>query len=232
MEIIRLQASDFEDAMDLINLVFSQAYAPSTFEKMLPLLYQPTDAHMRNNFAIRKNGKLRAIVGLFPQEVQANGAILKLGGIGGVSTHPNDRGKGWMKLLMQRCIQEMQDTSVDLSFLIGLRQRYQYYGYEKAGALTECKVSQTNFRHTSQGKGQPELCFRRLLSTDAQLIRAAKELHDRQPLYCIRSTSDFYLHMLSLHAQPLGCPVSRWRNGGLSGVRSAKKENQRTFRGE
>lgn len=202
MEIIRLRASDFEEAMDLINLVFSQAYAPSCFEKMLPLLYQPTDSHMRRNFALRENGKLRAIVGLFPAQVQAGNEVLSLGGIGGVSTHPNDRGKGWMRHLMNRCLEEMQSDGTDLSFLIGLRQRYQYYGYEKAGALAECKVGKTNFKHTQPASPAEELRFKKLLPEDTELIAAAKALYDRQPIRCIRSGQEFYLYLLSLHMQP------------------------------
>lgn len=65
MEIVRLKSCDFEEAIDFLDFVFSKAYSPTHFRKMLPLCYQPTDEHMSHNFAIRENGKIRAIVGLF-----------------------------------------------------------------------------------------------------------------------------------------------------------------------
>ena len=38
---------------------------------------------MSHNFAVRENGRLRAIVGLFPMEIQAGETLLKLGGSAG-----------------------------------------------------------------------------------------------------------------------------------------------------
>jgi len=202
MGIIRLKASDFDEALDFLNLVFSRAYAPTCFEKMLPLIYRPTDEHMRCNFAVRENGRIRAIVGLFPAQVQAGDTVLALGGIGGVSSHPNDRGKGWMRQLMNRCIEEMQHTTVDLSFLTGLRQRYQYFGYEKAGSLVEHTVSKTNLSHSLEQSETATVRFAPLVATDIEYISKAKALYDRQPVRCIRPASDFYLYLLSMNAEP------------------------------
>ena len=135
MEIVKLRACDYDDALDFLDFVFSKAYGPTHFGTMLPLCYRPTDEHMGHNFAVRENGKIRGIVGLFPAQVKVGGETLNLGGIGGVSAHPSDRGKGWMKLLMAHAIEEMESAETDLSFLIGLRQRYQHFGYEKTGVL-------------------------------------------------------------------------------------------------
>lgn len=203
MEIVKLKAEDYNDALDFLDFVFSKAYAPTHFGKMLPLLYQPTDEHMKHNFAIRENGRIRGIVGLFPAKVKVGNETLNLGGIGGVSAHPDDRGKGWMKLLMNRAIEEMKATDTDLSFLIGLRQRYQYFGYEKAGTLLEYKVSQTNVRHffNDHSDGHP-LQLIPIRSGDLSYIKKAKSLHDRQPIYCERPLKDFWLYLLSGNTMP------------------------------
>lgn len=126
MEVIRLKAQDYDDAIAFLNLVFGKEHRVSDFAKMLPIIYRPTDEHMNCNFAVRENGEIRGIVGLFPAEMKVGGTILKLGGIGSVSSHPQDRGKGWMKLLMGQAIAEMANTEVDISWLGGFRQRYQY----------------------------------------------------------------------------------------------------------
>ena len=53
---------DFEDAIDFMNLVFS-AHGPIDFTQLLPALYQPTDEQMGWNWAVRENGRIRAVVG-------------------------------------------------------------------------------------------------------------------------------------------------------------------------
>lgn len=225
MELVRLKASEFEEAIDFLDLVFSRAYGPTHFSEMLPLCYQPTEEHMAHNFAIRESGRLRAIVGLFPAQIQAGDSVLNLGGIGGVSSHPNDRGKGWMKLLMNRCIEEMENTNTDLSFLTGLRQRYRYFGYEKTGVLLKYQVSKTNLRHSFKDSvNHSKLFFEPIRSSDVAYLEKAKALHDAQPFYCIRPQSDFYLYLLSMNTQPW---AALYPSGELAGYLVADKKRRR-----
>ncbi len=203
MEVVRLLERDYEEATDFLDLVFSKAYAPSDFRKLLPLYYQPNDEKMRCNFAIREAGRIRAIVGSFPSNVQVGDTVLRLGGIGGVSAHPNDRGKGWMKILMTRCLEEMKSEHMDLSFLTGLRQRYQYFGYEKAGMLLQYQISQTNIKRSGMAMDtESSLCFIPLRKNDSTYIEKAKALYDRQEIRMIRPLADFYLTLLSTHGHP------------------------------
>ena len=96
-EVIQLRGTDFDECMDFLNEVFSE-HAPHDFAGMLPSIYQPTDEQMACNYAIRVDGKLAAVVGLFPAQWQVGDQVLKVGGIGGVSTHKRVRGAGYMKL--------------------------------------------------------------------------------------------------------------------------------------
>ncbi len=73
MEIVKLRACDYDDALDFLDFVFSKAYGPTHFGAMLPLCYRPTDEHMGHNFAVRENGKIRGIVGLFPAQLRVDG---------------------------------------------------------------------------------------------------------------------------------------------------------------
>ncbi|MBS7316232.1 MAG: GNAT family N-acetyltransferase [Clostridiaceae bacterium] len=215
MELVRLTARDFEEAIDFLDLVFSSAYCPMHFAKLLPRCYQPTDESMRCNFAVRENGRIRAIVGLFPAEVQAAGTTLSWAGIGGVSAHPNDRGKGWMKLLMARCIEEMQQDNVDFSFLTGLRQRYQYFGYEKTGGILEYQIQKTNLRHTFQNAAPAsDLIFAPFLPSDTAFLEKAKKMHETQPFYCVRPASEFHNFLLSNGMKPW---VARRQDGSMAG---------------
>ena len=202
MELVRLRAADYEDAMDFLDLVFSKAHCPHNFAEILPIIYRPTDEHMHCNFAVRENGKIRGIVGLFPMEMKVGDQILKVGGIGGVSAHPKDKGKGWMKMLMKASVDEMKADGTDLSWLGGLRHRYQHYGYEITGSMLEYEVSKTNFRHVYEGAELPEFSFVPMKEEDAGYLAKAKELHDSQPIHAVRSLEDYWLILTTVRATP------------------------------
>ncbi|MSR83438.1 MAG: GNAT family N-acetyltransferase [Candidatus Latescibacteria bacterium] len=197
--IVQLSAADFEEAMDFMNLVFS-GYSPTDFAKLLPLLYRPTDEHMACNYAIRQQGRIRAVVGLFPLQWQVGQTLLKVAGIGGVSTHPNHRSGGLMKQLMQHCVAQMKTQGYHLSWLGGQRQRYLYHGYEKCGVGLSLSLSRSNLRHCFAG--EPALRFEPLAATDQAGLSRAQELHGTQPAHARRVPEDFYLHCVSWHHRP------------------------------
>lgn len=117
--ITRLQAADFDEAMDFLNLVFSMAYRPHDFARMLPILYRPTEAQMACNRALRIQGRIRAVVGVFPMVWAVGDARLNVAGIGGVAVHPADRGQGYMRDLMARCMADIRKGGFALSYLGG-----------------------------------------------------------------------------------------------------------------
>ncbi len=198
-QVIQLSAADFEEAMDFMNLVFS-GYSPTDFAKLLPVLYRPTEEHMACNYAIRQQGRIRAVVGLFPLQWQAGPILLKAAGIGGVSTHPNYRSSGLMKQLMQHCVTQMKAQGYHLSWLGGQRQRYLYHGYEKCGVGLSLSLSRSNLRHCFSG--EPALRFEPLAATDQAGLARARELHDTQPSRARRVPADFHLHCVSWHHRP------------------------------
>jgi predicted N-acetyltransferase YhbS len=202
MRIERLSSKDFEEAMDFANMVFSMTYGPMDFVRFLPRLYKPTDECMGRNLVVRENGKIRALVGMYPDQVMIGDVRLRLGGIGAVSSHPGDRGKGWMKLLMERQIEAMVQEGTDLSFLVGQRQRYGYFGYEKAGSILECKVTANNLRHFNESRNVEPISFEPLRRDDAAHLSRAKALHDTQPVRCLRSLEEFHLYLLTSYMQP------------------------------
>ena len=56
-------------------------------------------------------------------------------------------GKGYMRKLMHMAIQDMKKNNISMSTLSGLRNRYQYYGYEKGGITFQYCFTSDNFRH-------------------------------------------------------------------------------------
>jgi predicted acetyltransferase len=179
---------------------------------------------MNWNLAVRDNGKLRALVGMYPDIVQVGDVTLKFGGIGAVSSHPRDRGKGWMKLLMDRQMEALQLEGYDLSWLVGQRQRYMYFGYEKAGVMLEYKLNQSNLKHFLVLKEPPSIQWEPLQATDLQCIEKAKALYDKQPVRCLRPLETFYLYMKTGYMQPW---VAVDSDGNMAGYLISNPEHAR-----
>jgi predicted acetyltransferase len=185
--ITRLAAADFENAVDFLNLVFS-VHFPIDFPKVLPKLYKPTDECMSMNFAIKRHGKIRAIVGLYPVELNFGSISLKLAAIGAVSSHPNDRGQGHMRRLMHFCLKLMKAEGYHLSWLGGQRQRYGYFGYEVCGTTAVFTVNKKNINHC-YGK-TPALHFEKIDVHDERIVQM-KIWHDENPNHCTRPLASF-----------------------------------------
>jgi predicted N-acetyltransferase YhbS len=198
-EIVQLRAAEFEEAMDFLNLVFG-VHRPHDFEHLLPAIYQPTDEWMGCNYAVRQNGRIRGIVGMFPIEWQVGDAVFKVAGIGGVSTHPKSRGAGYMKALMSHCVGLMREQGYHLSYLGGQRQRYQYFGYERCGSVASFALNRANLRHCFDD--QPEIRFEPLAREDEARLGQARRLHDAQPVHCRRQPGNFYNHLVNWYNRP------------------------------
>ena len=198
-EIVQLRAADFEEAMEFLKLVFGE-HGPHDMERLIPSIYRRTNQHMACNYAVKRNGEIVAIVGLFPITLQVGDRVLRVAGIGGVSTHPKCRGQGLMKQLMNHCLDVMRVEGFHLSYLGGQRQRYRYFGYEVCGNALAFTVSPANIRHCYTD--DPAVIFRPLDEEDFESVQKAKTLHDAQPIRCDRPLEDFFRYCVCWKFRP------------------------------
>ena len=174
--------------MDLLNYAFGYSHGPHDFPSLLPKVYRPTDELMRRNYAIRRDGRLVAAVGVFPLTWHVGGAALRVAGIGGVSTHPRYRGRGLMITLMNHCVEEIRAAGYPLSWLSGRRPRYRHFGYEQCG--TEMRFTLEREALQAAGVDGTGIGFRRLTEDDP-LLADAHRLHAGQPMRCERPAAEF-----------------------------------------
>ena len=198
VDVVQLSAAEFEEGMDFLNEVFGE-HRPHNFATLLPAIYQPTDELMACNRAVRVDGVIKAIVGLFPKQWHVGDTVLKVGGIGGVSTHKSARGAGYMSLLMTHCVQVMRDEGHHLSWLGGQRQRYGYFGYEKCGTTVELNLTPDNLRHALP---ETDIRFQSMGPDDTESLQFAHRLHQAQPSHCERSADMFYRNLISWYHEP------------------------------
>lgn len=197
--IVQLTAADFGEAMDLLNYAFSLSYGPHDFPSLLPKIYRPTDELMRCNYAIRRDGRLVAAVGVFPLTWHVGGAALRVAGIGGVATHPRYRGRGLMRVLMRHCVGQIRAAGYPLSWLSGRRRRYRHFGYEQCGTELRFTLERDDLQAADvDGTG---IEFRRLTEDDP-LLADARHLHTGQPMRCERPPREFISICCSWNNRP------------------------------
>lgn len=108
----------FTDTDEFIRLFFDKVYRDE------------------NALVIEKQGQLVAALHLLPYTIRLHGAEFPASYICGVSTHPNERGKGLMKQLMLQAEEELKHRNIPLAMLIPaetwLFDIYRKYGYSEA----------------------------------------------------------------------------------------------------
>jgi predicted acetyltransferase len=203
-QIVRLTAADFTDAMDFCNMVFSMSSRPHHFQSLLPKLYQPDDEKMHAHFAIRRDGRIRALIGMYPMTLRVGAQQLKVAGIGGVGTHPDERKSGLMRQLMTAIVDEMKQQQIALSVLGGQRQRYGYYGYEPAGASLTFSLSKTNLKHFFRDRDFATVRFEMLdpeNDKNNSCLTLMKRWHNQQPVHVERPADSFLTILSSWYAR-------------------------------
>ncbi len=144
------------------------------FTDCYPELYR-TDPDALSCFnIIEHNGKIAAHVGLFPIKLISFGSEVKAGGIGGVATLPEFRGKGYMSVLLNHVVKVMRKRGWALSLLWGDRQRYYPFGWETAGlkyslVITRRALSRANVRPSKLEEVSAKEALPKIEKLEAQL---------------------------------------------------------------
>ncbi|MAE65861.1 MAG: hypothetical protein CMJ18_16445 [Phycisphaeraceae bacterium] len=181
--ITRLATEHYDELIEFLNACFNPP--GDDFPGILPGCYQPDPEKMRCNYAIRRDGRIAAVTGVFPIEWHIGTTTLRIAGIGGVSTAPKWRGQGLMNRLMRHVTHATRTDGYDLSFLGGQRQRYLYHGWERTGTVLKFDITRTNARHFFYGDA-PVAVTLEPFDGEASVLEAIRPLHEGQLLHCAR----------------------------------------------
>lgn len=174
------------DIRDFINMVFSQQRVPHDFRALLPKVYGDGEVLPCTHYIAREEHRIRAVVGCLSYNLSVLGAPLRVGYVGSVSVHGDARGAGHMKRLMQDMLADQQAAGVDLFVLGGQRQRYQYFGFERAGANLRYSFNTANLRHAFGAYDIADWSFRPITLPQDPALDAAFALYEAQPLHGAR----------------------------------------------
>ena len=193
-KIERLNAENYDELLNMLNTVFHKSEG-DTFDIFLPVMWKRDDAHMSKHLAIRANGKLAAVVGIYPLPAIINGEPITFATIGNVATMPEFEGRGMMRALMNEALREAKRIGIDIARLSGARQRYNRYGFERAGVDYQFKLTKKNLMEYYQEKFH----FKQILLDDRDLLEHVMTLERNAPLYAERGDAKQFFQTLSAY---------------------------------
>lgn len=215
-KIERLAAKDYDELLGMLNTVFHKPEG-NTFDVFLPVMWERDDEHMSKHIAIKEDGKISAVVGIYPLPANVCGEKIVFSTIGNVATLPECEGRGMMKALMTRSLEEAKKTGIDIARLAGARQRYNRYGFEHAGAHYLFKLIPKNlidyyggketdgelvYRGSvlSGGEGfEKRFEFKQVTLDTPELLDEVMELEKNAPLYAERGDRVQFFKTLSAY---------------------------------
>ena len=141
VEVERLTASDYDEFIPFLNNVFTLAHGrKEDFEKFFPKMCIRDDEHMGKHLAIKKNGKIVSALGVYSLPAKFCGEDIMFSTVGNIATHPDEEGNGYMSILINEAMRELERIGADASRLGGSRQRYNRYGYEASGTVYNFEI--------------------------------------------------------------------------------------------
>ncbi|WEG72391.1 GNAT family N-acetyltransferase [Vagococcus intermedius] len=130
---------DKEQMLRLSEYAFNYSGSPDRNERLLKSM-ESTD-----NWGAMTNNLLTSHMMSFPFEVNINGKIMKMAGIGNVASYPEYRGNGGIRQLFNSVFEDLREKKVLLSYLAPFSQEfYRKFGYEVVFETVDCLVSSSD----------------------------------------------------------------------------------------
>jgi len=140
-------------------------------------------ANMENMRIIKVDRRVVSHVGIFPAEIAVGETVLKVGGIGGVGTHPDHRRRGYAGRLLMDSVAKMDAEECDLSILwTGIGDYYRKFGWEYGGREHHYYLDRGNIELFPPLDG----CTVEIGPKDEDQRRQMDQLYNRKPLRVIR----------------------------------------------
>lgn len=184
-EISRGTPTDYEDIIDFGNYVFG-----TDFPTLLPKLYKNHSETSEYHYLVKREHRIKAMVGSFPLGLTVCGYHLKVRGIGTVSVHQYNRSYGYMKGLMDRAMDDIKANNCDLAVLGGDRQRYEYWGFTPCGITINLNFNSSNIKHCNIHV-EDEYEFVEYNNTISDDLEKAVWLYNSQLVHAVREKDNF-----------------------------------------
>ncbi len=187
------QKEDNSAVVDTINNTFCPIRSQDfNFYTLLPKLYLDKHNPAEHNVIVKKDGKIKAAVGLYYNSLYLCGETLKTAGIGNVAVLPTERGNGYMKDCMNFAVDDIKKSGADFAFLDGQRQRYGYFGFDRGGIAVTLTVTKANIRHTFGENAESTLTVKPLLPSNTEYLSQILKLYESNRMHFSRDADSMY----------------------------------------
>lgn len=203
--------ADWKEIVEAANHAFAPAEHTGNFDedtsdesyfpRILPKIYQNEETAPLHYLAV-DGGRVIGMVASFPTTTVVAGERLNVIGIGTVSTVPDRRSEGNMKRLMDDSVAAAKARGADYLVLGGQRQRYENWGFGKAGMNLSHDFTRSNARHMFGEGADFGYEFAPLSETDNEFIEAERRLREAAGIYIVRDPKLEWKALCSMHHKP------------------------------
>ncbi|HOJ41069.1 MAG TPA: GNAT family N-acetyltransferase, partial [bacterium] len=185
-----------------IQRFLEDAYGHSRnfFPLLYPQVWREENTDYAHTLLVREDNQIVSLVRIFPMKLVLAEVLLPVAGIGGVSTLPRARGRGYMSSLMNEAIKVMDRENFPLSVLWGDRHRYRHFGYENGGQLLEVQIGPRGLQQTAgpqlpvhRYQGEPYLLERMFKLYQKNPFRKERSLKEMQHLLERTGLNTYYV---------------------------------------
>ena len=194
-KIEQLKAGDLKELLYFLNLCFKGDPYAMHFEKGLPKLWVDDDEHMGKHYAVKENGKIIAVVGIYVFDTFICGEKFRFATVGNVASAPECRGRGYLHNFYIMANDILEKEGVDVARLGGKRDRYERYGYEPCGGLYKARIDRAVAEKFIKNNNVPDYKFVKVTAEDTENLKRVKEYYELNSIKINRGETlgDFYL---------------------------------------
>lgn len=198
-ELRYLHAGEMSMLSALLNTAFTGVPDTRHFEEGLPKMWVDDNEHMGRHIAVFEDGTPVGAVGIYPYDVNIGGKVLRFATVGNIGVLKEYRGRGYMQMLMEAAMAELETLDIDVSRLGGLRSRYERYGYEMCGTNYTVRLSKRNAEEAYPDG--TDISFSAVSADDTGALAFIRNLYNTASIACERGDD-----------RDLYCTLCAWKN--------------------
>lgn len=195
MKVERVRPEDMQNLVPFIDRIFTEAQKPIQFVELLPKLYGPGQDTSQYHIMIRDGEKIVAALCLYPVEMDVDGCKISGASVGNVAVDPDYRNQGFMQKMMAQVAEDCKTHGYEFACLNGRRQRYENFGFTKAGNSHIFRINKRNTRNCGAKENHiVEFCP---IDQDPQWLDLLFAMYESRKVKATRTRENFLLTLQS-----------------------------------
>jgi len=189
-QITQLTKADYPEAMLFLSMAYNGIEDIDDLPTQMPIVFRPTEEQMNCHYAIKIDGKIRSMLGIYTCEMVAGNDKLKLAQIGSMATEVAYRNQKMMTNLLSFAVEKIKNEQFDLAYAVGNKSLFSDHGFERMGSKIHFWAYPSNLKHCKIN--QENLSFEKPDEIDLETAKLLNGLYQKQTTYLNREDKDFW----------------------------------------